>query len=303
MIMNMSQNYLPEKNISTLKNIFRIGVALNLTYLVVETVCGFCCHSMGLLADAVQNLCDVAGMVLVISAYKLSDPVGTNRFNFGFKKGAMLIVALVALVTGVLLTFIIAGSVHQIHFPRYLDGRAISLVAAIGVLVNGVTAGLFLMVYRKRLRMRGAFRHMLADAIVSLVVLVAGIVIFFTRWYILDALVALAVVIVIIFALWELFHNSTSLVLDGVPARVEYEKLVRIFYEQDAVEDVFHLHVWAVAPDTNVLSARVRLRDDNSSETVAAVLRDRLVKEGISYVTLEFETGQQEACQNTDAKE
>lgn len=300
----MIQNCSPEKKtVLLLKTIFRIGVALNLTYLVVETVFGFCCHSVGLLADAVQNLCDVAGMVLVLSAYKLSDPVGTNRFNFGFKKGAMLIVTLVALVTGILLTLIIAGSVNQIHFPRYLNGRAIAVVAAVGVLVNGATAALFLMFYRKRLRMRGAFRHMLADAIVSLVVLVSGIVIFFTRWYILDALVAMAVVVVIIFALWELFHNCTRLVLDGVPARVEYEKLVQIFYEQESVEDVHHMHVWAVAPNTNVLSARVCLRDDHCSETVAVALRERLVKEGITYVTLEFEPGQQESVGEANTKE
>lgn len=272
-----------------LKTVFRIGITLNLIYLIAETFFGFCLHSMGLLADAVQNLCDVAGMILILSAYKLSDPEGTNRFNFGFKRGAMLLAMGVSLLTGILITFMVWGSVRQIHFPRYLDGKLVSIIAAIGVVVNGLTAVFFWMIYSKRLHMRGAYRHMLADTIVSLVVMVAGIVILFTRWYILDALVALAVLVIIAFALWELWHGSIRLVLDGVPSCVDYEQLVKCFYDLDEVADVHHLHVWAVSPGANALTANVRLHDASSADKVGNLLRERIQQQGVQFVTLEFE--------------
>ncbi len=262
---------------------------MNLAYLAVEAVVGVCMHSSGLLSDAVQNLCDVAGMALVLSAFKLADPGGTFRFSYKYKRAAILMVALVSLFVGAMITYIIVASVRQIQHPASINGLWVAIVAGVGVVVNTITAAMFLHYYRGQVRKGKAFRHMVADAFVSLAVMISGILMIFNRWYMLDALVGLAVILVTAFALWELLRHCVWSVLDGVPYNVQYENLVHAFYEINGVVDVHHLHVWSVGNAQNVLTTKVMIENAAMVETIRAALKERLAQEGISDITLEFE--------------
>ena len=285
----ISQNQNFSRNVSRIRKIFLVGIILNLVYLIVESVFGICYHSSGLLSDAIQNLCDVAGMTIVLAAYRLADPGGTYRFNYRYKRKTIMFVALITLVVGVFITYIIFGAVRQIQSPRILNGRVITIVAAVGVLVNSITAILFLRTYRRRPRGGKVFRHMLADALVSLTVLISGIVMLVNKWYAMDAIIGLAIILATVFALWELLRHCVWTVLDGVPDDVHYERLVQVFYEADGVEEVHHLHVWSVGAWENVLTAKVQVQDVAKADSIREILYARLKQEGISDVTLEFE--------------
>ena len=277
------------KSVLILKKIFLIGIVLNLVYLTVEAVMGFVFHSSGLLSDAVQNLCDVAGMVLVLLAYKLTDLGGTYRFDYGYKRMAMVMSMLVALAVGILVTFVVLGAYRQLEAPNPINGRVVAIVAAVGVLVNSLTALLFFKSFNRRMKRGRAFRHMVADALVSLAVLVSGILMIYCKWYLIDAVLGLAIVLITIFAFGEQMRHCVRAVLDGVPMEVQYEQIVQTFYGVDGVADVHHLHVWSVGRGKNVLSAKVMVQDMAKAEQIRALLQERLVQLDIQNATLEFE--------------
>jgi len=284
----MTQNQNITQSVSTFRKIFLVGIVINLAYLLIETVMGICIHSAGLLSDAVQNLCDVAGMALVLSAFKLADPGGTYRFNYKYKKAAIVMVALVTLFVGAMTAYIIVESIHQFQNHTFVNGKIVAIVAGIGVVVNTITAAMFLHYYRGKNRKGKAFRHMVADALVSLAVMISGILMIFNKWYMLDALIGLAVILVTVFALWELLRHCVWSVLDGVPDNVQYENLVHAFYEVNGVVDVHLLHVWSVGAAQNVLTAKVLIDDPSESDAIRLALKERLTQEGITNATLEF---------------
>lgn len=272
-----------------LRKVLLFCIVINFVYLLAETVFGFCIHSMGLVADAAHNLCDVAGMMLVLTAFRLTEPVPTHRFTYGYKKASILLVVVVAFVLSVLGVFIILGGIHQIQMPRLLNGTVIALMAAGGVLVNGITA-FFIMQNKKRTsKAHNAFRNILVDALVSLVVMIEGVAIHFLGWFNLDAIIGFVIVGIILLSLFDLTRSAIRFVLDGVPAGINYEQVVRTIYTVENVVDVHHLHIWSTAPKTNVLAAHVVVKNMDEANQVKDQLGKLLESEGISNLTLEFE--------------
>lgn len=276
--------------VTSLNRAFTLGISLNIAFVLAEAIAGFCFNSMGLLSDAGHNLTDVVSLALAMLAYKLSQIHANHRFTYGYKKSTVLISLLNAIILGVAVVLIIVESVHKLIEPEPLEGLTISVVAAIGVAVNGFTAYLFMKDRKQDLNIKGAFLHMLADALVSVGVVLSGIIIHFTGWYVIDAFIGLAVAVVIVVATWQLLRDSLRLALDGVPSQVDYEKVVSLFKNTDGVLDVHHLHIWAISTTENALTAHVVIRDIREMEKVKAELKQGLKGENISHATLEFET-------------
>lgn len=278
------------QQVTSLNRAFIIGIVLNMAFVLAEAIAGFASNSLGLLSDAGHNLSDVVSLALSMMAYKLSGALATKKFTYGFKKSTILISLLNAIILCVAVIFIIVESVHKFIQPEMTKGNVISIVAAIGVVVNGFTAYLFMRDRKKDLNIKGAFLHMAADALVSVGVVISGIVIYFTGWYVIDAIIGLAVSIIIIISTWELLSDSIRLALDGVPEQVDYEKIVDDFRDVDGVLGMHHLHIWAISTTENALTAHVILRDVNKMEEVKSQLKEKLKTDGIAHATLEFET-------------
>ncbi len=267
-----------------------IGIVINIVYLLAEALAGLFCNSMGLLSDAGHNLSDVVGLVLAFTAYKLLGVQSSRRFTYGYKKATILISLLNAMILSVAVVFIVVESIQKLINPDQLKGGVISIVAAIGVLVNGFTAYLLLKNRRRDLNVRGAFVHMVADAMVSVGVVISGVVIYFTEWSMLDGLIGLAVAVVIIFSTWDLIRATIRLALDGVPMEVDYDQVIASFLSVDGVIDMHHLHIWALSTTQNALTAHVQIRDLSEMENIKAQLKSKLDELGISHATLEFES-------------
>ena len=282
--------------ITTLNRAFIIGIALNILYVLAEAVAGLCYHSLGLLSDAGHNLTDVASLVLALVAFKLAGVVANRRYTYGYKKSTVLISLLNALVLGVVVVFIIIESVQKLIHPEPVQGFTISVVAAIGVLVNGFTAWLFMKDQKRDLNVKGAYLHMLADTLVSIGVVVSGIVIHFTGWYSIDPLIGLVVAVVIIFASWDLLRDSLRLALDGVPAQIDADKVQEMMAHHDGVKEVHHLHIWALSTTENALTAHVVIEDVAEMESTKEHLKTQLAEMGIAHATLEFETPESHCC-------
>ena len=278
---------------SSLNRAFRLGIALNLLFVIVEFVVGLCYGSMGLLSDAGHNLSDVAGLLLAMLAFRLAQSPATPRYTYGYKKSTVLISLLNSLILLIAVGVIVAESIGRMLHPETVTGDAIAWTAGVGVVVNGFTAWLFLKDKDRDLNVKGAYLHMAADALVSIGVLVSGVVISWTGWTLIDPIVGLAVAAVIVGSVWSLLRDSLRLSLDGVPGGIRIEEVARSMEAVEGVRGVHHIHVWAISTTENALTAHVVLDELGRMEEVKHRLKELLREEGIRHATLEFETAQE----------
>ena len=274
---------------SRLTKAFLWGIGLNVMYVVVETVFGFLYNSMGLLSDAGHNLSDVAALVLSLIAIRLAMKKTDSHFTYGYKKSTILISLLNAIILFVAVGFIVVESVEKIITPQAVDGLGVAWIAGIGVIVNGATMLFFRKDQEGDLNVKGAYLHMLADALVSVGVVVSGIIIHVTNWYIIDPIVGLIVAVVIILSAWELLRESLRLAIDAVPAGISVDEIREALMENPEVTDVHHIHIWAVSTTENALTAHIKVKDILKEEDIKKSLKSILAKYNIPHSTLEFE--------------
>ena len=276
-------------NAESLNKAFIIGIVLNLAFVVIEFAAGFWFDSLALLSDAGHNLSDVVSLVLALLAFRLAKVKANERYTYGYKKSTILVSLLNAVILLVAVGAIVIESIHKLNNPAVVPGGAIAWVAGVGVLINAFTAFLFMKDKEKDLNVKGAYLHMAADALVSVGVLVAGIVISRTDWYIIDPIIGLIVAVVILISTWNLLHDSLRLTLDGVPTSIDSQKVVEAIRALPGVDDVHHIHIWAISTTENALTAHIVLKQPESMQEVKHLIRHRLEDFGIGHATLEFE--------------
>ena len=276
-------------NAESLNKAFIIGIVLNLAFVVIEFAAGFWFDSLALLSDAGHNLSDVVSLVLALLAFRLAKVKANERYTYGYKKSTILVSLLNAVILLVAVGAIVIESIHKLNNPAVVPGGAIAWVAGVGVLINAFTAFLFMKDKEKDLNVKGAYLHMAADALVSVGVLVAGIDISRTGWYIIDPIIGLIVAVVILISTWNLLHDSLRLTLDGVPTSIDSQKVVKAIRALPGVDDVHHIHIWAISTTENALTAHIVLKQPESMQEVKHLIRHRLEDFGIGHATLEFE--------------
>ena len=276
-------------NAESLNKAFIIGIVLNLAFVVIEFAAGFWFDSLALLSDAGHNLSDVVSLVLALLAFRLAKVKANERYTYGYKKSTILVSLLNAVILLVAVGAIVIESIHKLSNPAVVPGGAIAWIAGVGVLINAFTAFLFMKDKEKDLNVKGAYLHMAADALVSVGVLVAGIVISRTGWYIIDPIIGLIVAVVILISTWNLLHDSLRLTLDGVPTSIDSQKVVKAIRALPGVDDVHHIHIWAISTTENALTAHIVLKQPESMQEVKHLIRHRLEDFGIDHATLEFE--------------
>ncbi len=262
-------------------------------YVIVQVIVGLSINSLSLLSDAGHNFLDVAGLVLSLIAFKLTDFEENDKYTYGYKKSSIL----VALVNSVILLVSIGAisyeAILRFSHPEPLPGKTISLIAALGIFVNGISAFLFFREKDKDINVRTAFLHLASDALVSLAIVIGGIVIIFTGYYWIDPVLSLLVCAVIIFSTWGLLKNSLRLSLDGVPENVDLKKIKDIALHTAGVNGIHHLHIWGLSSTENAMTAHITVNDNATMQEIAAIkedLKHKLFHENIHHVTLETET-------------
>lgn len=276
-------------NAESLNKAFIIGIVLNLAFVVIEFAAGFWFDSLALLSDAGHNLSDVVSLVLALLAFRLAKVKANERYTYGYKKSTILVSLLNAVILLVAVGAIVIESIHKLSNLAVVPGGAIAWVAGVGVLINAFTAFLFMKDKEKDLNVKGAYLHMAADALVSVGVLVAGIVISRTGWYIIDPIIGLIVAVVILISTWNLLHDSLRLTLDGVPTSINSQQVVESIRALPGIDDVHHIHIWAISTTENALTAHIVLKQAEDMQEVKHLIRHRLEDFGIGHATLEFE--------------
>ena len=262
--------------LTSLNKAFIIGITLNIAFVIVEFGVGFYYNSLGLLSDAGHNLGDVASLVLAMLAFRLQKVHPNSRYTYGYKKSTILVSLLNAVILLVAVGIIIAESVDKFFHPVSVDGSAIAWTAGVGVVINALTAWLFMKDKDKDLNVKGAYLHMAADALVSVGVVVSGIIITYTGWSIIDPIIGLGIAVIIIVSTWGLLHDSLRLSLDGVPVEIDAQKIQQLIMEQPGVENCHHLHIWALSTTETALTAHIVIDNITQLEEVKQHIKEAL---------------------------
>ncbi len=276
--------------ITSLNKAFIIGIVLNLGFVFVEFGAGFYFDSLALLSDAGHNLSDVISLVLALLAFRLAKVRANSKYTYGYKKSTVLVSLLNAVILLVAVGAILLESINKLRNPEPVPGGAIAWVAGIGVIINAFTAFLFLKDKDKDLNVKGAYLHMAADALVSVGVLVAGLIIRQTGWYIIDPIIGITVAIIILISTWNLLHDSIRLSLDGVPVGIDSEEIKKSISALPHVKEIHHMHIWAISTTENALTAHIVTDSLGDMEETKHLIKHTLEDENISHATLEFET-------------
>lgn len=266
-----------------------IAIVLNLIFVGVEAGVGLWQNSLSLLSDAGHNLSDVFSLVLVVIGLHLVKVHSNERYTYGYKKSTILISLANAILLLVAVGVIIAESVHKLREPAAIDGAVISWTAGVGILINGLTTVLLMHGQKNDLNIRGAFLHMAADTLVSVGVVISGIVIKHTGWFVMDPIISIVIAVVILASTWELLRDSMRLALDGVPEGIEVGEVLQVMQGADHVTDVHHLHIWAMSTTENALTAHVVVDDEHEASAVRKALKEVLRAKGITHATIEIE--------------
>jgi cobalt-zinc-cadmium efflux system protein len=270
---------------------FAIGVVLNLAYVGAEALYGIASHSLALLADAGHNFGDVLGLAAAWSASVLSRRGPGGRYTYGLRGSTIL----VALANAVLLLVITGGigweAIRRLQSPEPLSGLTIIVVAAIGVIVNGLTAFLFMSGRNSDLNIRAAFLHLASDAVVALGVVVAGALILWTGWLWLDPASSLIISIVIVVSTWSLLRDSVNLALGAVPPSIDREAVALYLGSLPGITAVHDLHIWGMSTTETALTAHlVRPEGGLPDPFLRHVAHELEECFGIGHVTLQLET-------------
>ncbi|MBR7127321.1 MAG: cation transporter [Lentisphaeria bacterium] len=269
---------------------FIIAIIINLLFVGMEYFLGIVYNSVGLIADAGHNLSDIGGLAISLAAIIMHKKSHTPNFTYGFKKATILASLINAVVLLAVVGFIIYESIEKIISPAPSGGWAIIITAGVGIIVNGFTVFLLSDGSKDDLNIKGAYLHMLADTLVSLGVVVAGVVILLTDWVLIDPIIGLVIGLIILIGSKGLLCESVKLVLDGTPEAVNFEEIFAMMKKSANVLDVHHVHVWALSTTENALTAHVVLADVGLLEQTKKELKELFKHYNINHSTLEFES-------------
>lgn len=279
---------------------FILGIVLNLAFVLIEAGAGLWLGSLALLSDAGHNLSDVFSLLLALLAFRMMRIQPSQKYTYGYKRMTILVSLVNALLLFVAVAAILWSSVEKILHPSPVQGDVVAWVAGIGILVNAFTAYLFFKGKDHDLNVKGAYLHMAADTLVSVGVLIAGVVIQLTGWYIVDPLIGIVVGVAILFSSWGLLRDSMTLTLDGVPRGIDPKKVKQTMLDQKGVIGVHHLHIWALSTTENALTAHVVVDDLAEEKEIKHAVKDALAGVGIQHATLELEKSGECAEQSHD---
>jgi cobalt-zinc-cadmium efflux system protein len=276
---------------------FAIGIALNAGFVVLEVVYGLLSHSIALLADAGHNMSDVLGLAVAWAASALSKRAPTQRFTYGL--GGTSILA--ALFNAAFLLVIIGGlsweAIGRFWNPQPVAGKTVMIVAGVGIAINAVCAWLFASGRKGDLNIRGAFTHMAADALVSVGVVIAGLVILLTGWLWLDPATSLVINAIIIWGTWGLLRDSVTMSLSAVPPGLDSREVGAFLSAATGVEQIHDLHIWSMSTTETALTVHLVMPGGHPGDSFLVDLCRQLKQRfGIGHPTFQVETDPQTAC-------
>ncbi len=287
----MSEGHKKDHSHSPGSNRRRLTAVLVLTflYMLAEAIGGFLTNSLALLSDAGHMLADVASLVLALLALWFAARPVTVRKTYGYYRMEILAALANGAALVVISLLISYEAFHRFKSPEAVKGFEVMLIAIGGLAVNAVSALVLHSASRENLNMRGAFLHVMGDALGSVGAIVAGVLIWRWGWTLADPLISVAMCLLIIYSSWQLIRESVNILLEGTPSHIDIRAVVEAMHKAPGVTDVHDLHVWTISSGMEALSAHVTIEGGVSHRGVLEALQERLRSEfNIGHVTIQI---------------
>lgn len=269
---------------------FAIGISLNIIFVLIEGLYGYFANSLALIADAGHNLSDVAGLVVAWVAFWLSTKKPTANFTFGMRKSSILSALFNAVFLLIAVGIILWEAIHRIVSPNTVEARTVMIVAGIGIVINTLTAFLFFRDKNDDINIRGAYLHMVADALISLGVVISALIISYTSWTWIDPLVSIIISLVIIYGTWGLLKDSIRLSMDAVPAGIDPVAVKKYLAELPNVREIHDLHIWAMSTTETALSVHITMNTNQADNSMLSDISTHLKHQfKIDHPTIQIE--------------
>ena len=276
---------------------FAIGIALNVGFVCIEAAYGFMSNSVALLADAGHNLSDVLGLLVAWTATILVKRAPSARFTYGLRGSSILAALFNAIFLLLTVGAISWEAIQRLGNPEPVQGKTVMIVAAAGIVVNGVTAWLFASGSKDDINLRGAFLHMASDALVSAGVVVAGLIILLTGWLWLDPLVSLAINAIIVWGTWSLLRASVGMSMAAVPAQIDPLQVRNFLESQQDVASLHDLHIWPMSTTETALTCHLVMPSGHPGDDfIHRLAADLATRFKINHPTIQIEIDQHAAC-------
>ncbi|MCU0457302.1 MAG: cation diffusion facilitator family transporter [Bacteroidales bacterium] len=276
---------------------FRTGIALNVVFIILEVIYGVLSNSMALISDAGHNFSDVMALAFSWIAVRLSQRKPTLKFTFGFRKSTILAAILNTILLLAATGVILWETIRRIGEPETINSVNVIIVAAIGILINGITAYLFRKGKKQDLNIRSAFLHFVADALVSLGVVIAGFIMLLTGVTWIDSAVSFIIVAIILYSSYRLLVDSVSLALDAVPGNIDIGQVREYLASIPGVTGIHDLHIWALSTRDAALTVHLETGSQTDVAFISMIQKELHDRFSIDHTTIQVEYGgQSELC-------
>lgn len=293
----MPDDYLLDHNIS---RGFLLAIALTAVTLVAEVIGGFWTNSLALLSDAAHVFMDLFALTLSLAAIRLAARPVSDRRTYGWHRAEIL----ASLINGLSLLIIAVGILHEawgrFQHPEPVKSREMFVIAVIGLVMNLIAARLLHGHAHDDLNVRSAFLHVLGDALASVGVIVGGLIMLQTGWYVVDSMVSAGIALVIGWGALRILREAGHILLEGVPPHIDLKQVVKRIKDQEGVTDVHQLHVWSICSHITALSAHIDLHPDHLLRQGEVIGRIEAMLDHDFHITRTTLQGQCYSCANGD---
>lgn len=277
---------------TSLNTAFAIAMTLTLAYTSLEIVYALFAHSMSLLADAMHNLGDSLGLGLAWLANWLLSFPARKRYSYGFKRTtiiAALANAFILVATSALIAY---EAIHKLLNLSAVNEDIVIIIGFIGIFVNGSASLLFMRGAHDDLNVKGAFLHLIADALILVGVVIGALIIKYTGYVWIDPVLGLLIVGIVLWGTWGLLRDSLSLILDAVPHYIDYNGVKHYLAELPGVSAVHDLHIWGLSTKEVALTAHLVMPENPLTDAEHKIINTKLHDEfRINHVTIQVESG------------
>jgi cobalt-zinc-cadmium efflux system protein len=288
--MSHSHNHNHHQTDGNYNNKFKLGIILNISFVLIEFIFGILYNSLALIADAGHNLSDVIGLAVAWGASILVTKKPTKNFTYGYKKSSIIGAQINSFILLVTIGVIIWEAINRFTSPPEVEGTVMIFVAGIGVVINGITTYLFLSGKDTDLNIKGAYLHMMADTLVSVGVVISGIIIIYTNAFWIDPTISILIAVVILWSTWTLLKDSTKLSLDAVSDSINIKNINEYFENLEEITNFHHLHIWALSTTETALTVHLTKKEEASNDSLLQMVNSELrSKLNIPHATIQIE--------------
>ena len=282
---NNNHSHAPVNSLSRLL----IAIFINSGIVIFEIILGVITGSMALISDAIHNISYISAMTLGFWSEKIAKKPANTKKTYGYKKIEFVTAFANSIILSVAIIFVFYEAVMRFFEPVEVQSTTMFFVALIALVGNGIATLVLQKTAGENFNLKAVWLHSLQDALLSLGVVIASIIIYFTNWNFVDPLVSIIICLFIAREIYKIITHTVNALLDSVPEGIDFKAVKNEILKNKNVEEVADFHIWQTDSHTKMLSAHLRIASDSNTRTILEAIKKVLHdKFEIEHTTLQI---------------